>query len=590
MKVINKVLKNRVSNFLAVVSLLLVYLLLAGQAVAAQSLTASLDRHAVSISDTVTLQLKATEISILSEPDFSTLETDFNVLGKSVSHSIRHNNGVTSKSTVWTIQLQPKNIGSIVLPIFSLSGLTSQEIILSVSKEELTANDSADFQLQLLANKSTAKVNEQIIVTLRFSYAKNVSNLQNSELSIANAKVIKLEDKGYETRKNGKNYGVYEISYAVFAASVGELKVPLQQIKVRLGRNSIFSNSAGKTISMQSEPLNIKITQLEESAVGILVAESLQIEEHWSNSASEINLGESITRQISMQVIGARAQSIPPIKMEEIAGVKIYPETALKSEQKTERGLVTNRSRGFAIVPTITGELLIPKITYKWWNSTTGEYQTTILAARKVKVLETENAGSHTINVTVPSADIVQKAAIQQAQDEQNNIEPQVRLEKVFVEHPFNQWLLILNIGLVLVIIVLAVLLLRASRRMALNQSYSVELQCSDRTIDEEKLFSRLQGALKSGSDQEIYQGLTAWVKNAAVKDWQCSKLESNIRVLEQQLYAENKVSQQWDKKEFVLEIKLLRKKLLIADKKKNTVNKQPIIADLYPDNQRRFL
>ncbi len=498
MKVINKVLKNRVSNFLAVVSLLLVYLLLAGQAVAAQSLTASLDRHAVSISDTLILKL--------------------------------------------------------------------------------------------LSNKSTAKVNEQIIVTLRFSYAQNVSNLQNSELSIANAQVIKLEDKGYETRKNGKNYGVYEISYAVFAASAGDLKVPVQQIKVRLGRNSIFANSAGQTISMQSEPLNIQITQLEESAVGILVAESVQIEEHWSNSASEITLGDSITRQISMQIIGARAQSIPPIKMEEIAGVKIYPEAALKSEQKTDLGLVTNRSRGFAIVPTITGELLIPEISYKWWNSTTGEYQTTILAARKIKVLEAENTGSNSINVTVPSADIVQKTAIQQAQDEQDNIEPQVRLEKVFVEHPFNQWLLILNIGLVLVIIVLVVLLLRASRRMALNQSYSVELQCSDRTIDEEKLFSRLQGALKIGSDQEIYQGLIAWAKNAAVKDWQSSKLEGNIRVLEQQLYAESKAQQQWDRKEFVLEIKLLRKKLFIAYKKKNTINKQPIIADLYPDNQRRFL
>jgi len=589
-KVIKKVLKNRIANLLAVVSLLLAYLLLAGPAIAAQSLTASLSRHAVSISDTVTLQLKATDISTLSEPDFSTLETDFNVLGKSVSHSLRNTNGVTSKSTVWTIQLQPKNIGSIVLPIFSLAGLSSQEMLLSVSREELTASDSADFQLQLLANKSTAKVNEQIIVTLRFSYAQNVSNLQNSELLIANAKVIKLEDKGYETRKNGKNYGVYEISYAVFAASAGELKVPVQQIKVRLGRNSIFSNSAGKTISMQSEPLNIQITQVEESAVGILVADSVQIEEHWSNAASEINLGDSITRQISMQIIGAQAQSIPPIKMEEIAGVTIYPEAALKSEQKTERGLVTNRSRSFAIVPTIIGELLIPKITYKWWNSTTGEYQTTILAARKIQVLAAANAGGNSIDGTDPSADIVQQAATEQAKNEQDNLESQVILEKVFVEHPFNQWLLILNIGLVVVIMVLAVLLLRASRRMVPNQPYSVDLPCGDRAIDEEKLFSRLQGALKSGSDQDIYQALITWAKNAAIKDWQSSQLQGNIRVLEQQLYAENKVSQQWDKKEFVLELKLLRKKLLAGAKQKSAVDKQSAIAHIYPVNQREVL
>ncbi|MFT5706642.1 MAG: hypothetical protein ACI9ES_000929 [Oceanospirillaceae bacterium] len=541
--------------------------------VMAQSLTASVDRNEISIVDSFTLTLQGDDISNLSQPDFSVLNHDFVVLGKNVSHNIQNINGTNSQSIIWQLQLQAKRLGELTIPSFSLEGISSQQLQLKVSKGVANPTDDADFKLQLLSNKSEAKVNEQVIVTLKLLFAKNVSNLQNSELKIDNAKVLRLEDKSYETTISGRNFGVYEISYAVFANGAGNLQIPAQNIELRLGRSSVFNNRQGKTITLQSKAIQLPIS---ENAKGnnILVADRLTLAEKWSSQSDKISLGDSVTREVVLQVHGALAQTIPPLAMAEIEGIKIYPEAADKIEQKTSSGLVTSRSRKFAIVPTKVGSYLLPAIEISWWNTSAQQYQVAKIAEKKIIVLAPINAPA------VISPNIVNKEVLSEA------VVPEIKLEKVIVEKPINQWLLWSNLLLLLVILVLSILLYKArkiTKPVRVNSPKVLE-----NNADEAQFFADLMSTL-SGDEQrllnpdQLHQALQNWAKCMGITKWPSTDLQNNAEYLERRLYAKEPLVMNWQKDAFKQQLMALRKELQRKRKAALVAEKQHYSAGLYP-------
>ncbi|MEH6444397.1 MAG: BatD family protein [Oceanospirillaceae bacterium] len=539
--------------------------------VMAQSLTASIDRNEISIVDSFTLKLQANDISTLSQPDLSVLNNDFVILGKNVSQSMQNINGVSSQSIVWQLQLQAKHLGEVTIPSFSLEGFNSQQLQLKVSEAVTNPTDEADFKLQLLSNKSEVKVNEQVIVTLKLLFAKNVSNLQNSELKIENAKVLRLEDKSYETTIDGRNFGVYEISYAVFAHGAGNLQIPAQNVVVRIGRSSVFNNRQGKTVALQTKPIQLPVS---DNAQGnnVLVADSLTLAEKWSAKSEEISLGDSITREVVLQVHGALAQTIPPLAMADIDGIKVYPEAADKTEQKTSSGVVTSRSRKFAIVPTKAGTYLLPAIEISWWNTRAKQYQVATIAKKKIVVLAP-------INVPVAPSTTKLEATNKPALTE-------IKLEKVIVEKPLNLWLLWSNLVSLLVVILLSILLYKARK---INKPASATgPKVLEKSADEAKLFTELMSELSaddetSFSTRKLHQALQSWAKCMAITQWPSTDLQNNAEQLQRQLYAKKPLVMNWQKDAFKQQLKALRKELQANRKAALVVEKQYYSADLYP-------
>ena len=132
------------------------------QLLQAQSLTATVDRTAISLAETFSLSIVATDISTLQQPDFSLLAEHFAIVGKSVSQSIESINGDSKQSINWQLQLQAKAEGKHSIPAFSLMGISSEAIVIDVSQTTVSVQQQQDFQLQLITNKDSAVVNEQI--------------------------------------------------------------------------------------------------------------------------------------------------------------------------------------------------------------------------------------------------------------------------------------------------------------------------------------------------------------------------------------------------------------------------------------------
>jgi len=500
------------------------------------------------MAESFALQIEAKDISTASEPNFSLLEKDFEILSRNVSHNYQSINGVNSRSTLWRLQLMAKSTGELHIPSFKLDGVQSQAIVVKVEEQKITGKDDADFDLVLVANKPSVIAQEQIVVTLRFSYAKHVNNLQASELVLDNAQVIKLNDKQYETRRNGRHFGVYEVNYAVFAERSGEVVIPAQKIQVQLGRGSIFNNSRGKTIALQSDPLTIEVRAGAASNQHYIVADALSLQESWAGS-NTLSLGESITREINLNLSGAKAATIAALSMADIDGIKIYPEVAIKNEKKTDEGLETTRARSFALVPTKAGKIVIPAFEIRWWNTQENKLETARLPAKTIEVIAPANSE--------------QAKPVEQANTiDETVVKTQKVIEKVQVTNPVNRWLLITCIILAVIVLSLIWVIFRKNK-----QQVAVGKTVEVREDDPEKLlFEQLMTALQKNDDAAIYHSTMRWALHSGVSLQADETVRESLAVIEQQLYSVDTVNMQWDRPAFIAKLRQLRKQSLLKE------------------------
>jgi hypothetical protein len=542
----------------------------------AKSLSASIDRNEVGIADTFTLTLVAQDIVTLAQPDFSAMANEFDILSQRVSHNIENINGVNNQSITWSLQLRPKKLGSVLIPSFSLSGEKSNSLTVLVKKTDIAQQDNKDFQLQLLANKASAKVNEQIIMTLRLTFAKNVNALEASKFVLDNARIEKLVDKNYETTINGRNYGVYEISYAVFIHEPGEIEIPVQQVNIGLGQRSFFNNRNTQTLALQSNPIKINVSAIDDAQQqNVLIADDLKLTESWSGLNDSLNLGDSITREITLQVTGVLAQTIPPITQAQISGLKVYPEPASKEELKTAKGISVIRSRSFAIVATQAGELVLPEMSIPWWNTQTKQFETALLPEKKIIVkaapVSDDTMSSSQLNEQLSGNGDALSKALQQtdtqplaAVDKEN-----INSESVtqIVEKPVNKWLIVIIVFLLLVIALLAVLLLRSQKKPKAVSTQKV----GRKEANEKEQFNKLCQQLETKDYAAVYYQYHQWKQLFTRANEPSKELKHSLKLLEQTLYSNTQPLAQWDGAEFKKLLSAYRQQLLSKqDKQKN--------------------
>ena len=90
-------------------------LLLSSLACQADSLTATADRTQLSRGETLELQVRF-DGQTTSDPDFSVLEEDFEILSQNQQNQFSIINGTTESYTQWVLQLLPKKTGSLLIP------------------------------------------------------------------------------------------------------------------------------------------------------------------------------------------------------------------------------------------------------------------------------------------------------------------------------------------------------------------------------------------------------------------------------------------------------------------------------------------
>ncbi|WP_454063804.1 BatD family protein [Candidatus Nitrospira salsa] len=378
-----------------------------------QTVRAYVDRNPISVDETVRLIVEQQGSSSGDDPDHSLLKKDFDILGTSQSSQTSIINGQTSELRQWVTTLAPKRDGRITIPPITVGNQQSEALVLMVQQPSQGTSGAAekDIFLEATVEPQEPYVQSQIVYTLRLYHAVSILEGKIEDPQISQAVVERVgEDRSFDTVRNGRRYQVVERRYLVVPQASGSLKIPsvLFSGKIPDGRRSqsmfddMFGNGLGslgrrfqsaKLVRARSQEMTLKIQEIPSgmNSDTWLPAREFTLTETWSIDPLEVQVGEPVTRTVTMHAKGLTGEQLPELPLSGNDHVKVYPDQPTITTEFDGSWAVGRREQKLALVPTNPGHLTIPEIRIQWWNLEENRTEEAVLSARDVMVQGTSS-------------------------------------------------------------------------------------------------------------------------------------------------------------------------------------------------------
>ena len=315
-----------------------------------------------------------------ADPDFSPLEQDFEILGRNQQTSLQIVNGKRTRSTLWMINVLPKHGAPLTVPAIRFGKLSTPPRAIELANPADVAQTPDDgLFLEVDAEPATPYVQQQVIYSLRLWRRFEISNASLSEPELSADAIVKPidEDRRFEASRDGKRYEVIERRFALFPQTSGKVTikpavVTAQVVKRGFSLFDSFSQPvATRRIVSAAVELDVKPIPADFPGGTWLPARQLSLNEDWMPAGKQAKVGEPLTRTLNLWADGLTAGQLPPLEMDAVHGLKLYPDRPQTSEQQQATGYSAVLQRKTAIIPVEAGELTLPAIEIPWWNTQT---------------------------------------------------------------------------------------------------------------------------------------------------------------------------------------------------------------------------
>ncbi|MGE8177442.1 BatD family protein [Pseudomonas fluorescens] len=366
----------------------------------AAGLVASIDRSRVNSGETVELTLESSDVTQFGKPDLSALDPLFEVRGTRQVNQLTTLGDDSHATTRWIITLLPRHNGTLVIPPLPLGEYTSQPINLQVveSEKQDSADKLAPVFIETSLDQDTVYVQAQAILTLRIYHSVSLYDDSSlTPLQIPDARVEQLgESRTYEKVINDLRHGVIERRYAIYPQHSGLLTIPAQMFSATLVETQPTQEpapqgpKAGKLIRVSSTGLNLTVNPKPAdypADAPWLPARSLSLSESWNPAPDHVQVGDSMTRSLTLKAEGLASSQLPPLPATETSGLRRYPDQPQLSNQPSDRGLIGIREDREALVPTRIGQIELPPVEVVWWNTLQDHLERSSLPARTLNAV-----------------------------------------------------------------------------------------------------------------------------------------------------------------------------------------------------------
>ncbi|MCX7515071.1 BatD family protein [Frateuria hangzhouensis] len=372
---------------------LMALLLLPVLAHAAQ-VQASLDRNQVQLGDTVTLNLRVEGGGMAQAPDLSSLASDFEVLGRSSSTSVRIVNGRRSVQYTVGIALRPRRVGQLVIPALDFAGARTRPLTLTVTAPDPAAavNSGKDVFLEASAQPTTVRVGQQLLFTVRLYFAGSLSSgsLEDPRLSGIDARRLG-DDLDYDVVRAGRAYHVIERRYALIPQHAGTIELPSLSFQGELidpsDPDSFFAMGSPTTAASPAITINVEPVPPHWGASAWLPARALSLTLEGLPADGKLHVGQPLDLAMTVQATGLPYEALPALSLPDLPGATVYPDKPVTATRNDGQWLVGRRQQNFAVVPGRPGKFTLPAITLKWWNVQTGQAEEARIPAHTLTVL-----------------------------------------------------------------------------------------------------------------------------------------------------------------------------------------------------------
>ncbi len=309
---------------------------------------------------------------------------------QSTSTSYQYINGKMTGGTTYTLTwtLVPKRTGKLVIPSFKISldgnQAKSNPIYVNVSKVSKTSNQNRKFFIEANVDKTDPFRGEQVIITYVLYTKVDITGFDNEVPSFKgfwSEEIYKPTNlKLQEVVKNGERYHMAIIEKrAIFPTKSDTITIDpmVAVVGVREKRRNDFSifgpPSKNHTISTNAITLNVQPLPKNNSGKMTPVIGAWNISS--SVNTKSVKENEAITYTIKINGTGnVKAVDIEPIEFP--GELEVFdPEVTLN---KTSQGgkIVGDKTIEYVLIPRYSGEIVLPEITFTFFNSMTEKWVT----------------------------------------------------------------------------------------------------------------------------------------------------------------------------------------------------------------------
>jgi hypothetical protein len=556
---------NRNRIIIPVLSLLLIIC----ASTAGAKVVATVDRTGIVVDETLTLTITMEGSSFFTDPDLEPLQKDFKVLGQSQQSRTRIINGTASSSVSWTITLAPRRAGTLEIPPLSVGKDKTAPLAVQVSAATApkTRGDNVPIFIETEVDEHSVVVQSQLIYTLRVYWATEIQIIDPGAPNIADALLQQLDDATFEKVIDGSTYRVFERNYAIFPQKSGVMEIPQMIVQINIPSRTSHRNlfdpfgSRGEIIKLRSEGEQVTVREkppeYPASAVWLPSA-GLIIKDEWSQSPTELNVGESATLSLSIIADGLMAEQLPPVDLVEPEGVKLYQGRAEVENIATAAGIVGTRKESIALIPTRPGEMELPEIRIPWWDKKNRKVEYAVIPAIQLTVRGTASqpAGLSSGDVREKTVQVVPApSAVQQPL-------PRTSLDKAVI---------VLCIVLAAAWLITLCLLFHARRQLKEHSQFRMKNLEHEKAVKEREAFAAVAGACKANDAVEARAAIMSWAQAFQPKEKirtfaditrtvADSELVSLLREIDSALYSPGQSVGQWQGAKLLQEVTRIRK------------------------------
>ncbi|MDQ2993624.1 MAG: BatD family protein [Pseudomonadota bacterium] len=373
---------------------------------------ATVDRDELKPTDALVLTISITDTTT-AVPDLSVLANDFQIFSSGQRTSIEMINGQMRQFMSWQIAMSPKRSGTLTIPAIVVGHDKTKPILIKVTGNMTAVKSTTDFFIETEITPKTAYVQQQLIYTQRVWCGRNLRNGELAPLSVQGKASIERfgEDLQSMRVRSGRNYQVVERRYMVFPQESGNLTLEAPVLRaLTFDRNaaSLWAQQAPQQIEVTGKALQLTVKPQPADFTGAtwLPAEQIKLTEEWSATANA-HVGEPITRTVTLQAHGLKAQQLPELSFDYPSGVNNYPDKSVMTTKVENNQVVGTRQFKVALIPTQPGSITLNAIKLPWFNTKTGKTEIANLPAKTVTILPSANASPAPTNDVKPTPKII---------------------------------------------------------------------------------------------------------------------------------------------------------------------------------------
>jgi hypothetical protein len=186
------------------------------------------------------------------------------------------------------------------------------------------------------------------------------------DLGINGAYVVRNETQGTRLSEGASTGQRYQLS--VYPQVAGRLEIPALPVTVTVKRWGVGGGDEEHELLTPPTTLQTRIPPGAESVRGLVTSSSLVADQSWSAQPDTVQLGDAVTRTVTLRAENVSGMAFPPLRHGAIEGAGIYPGEPRVEDSFNRGSLSGERVETVTYVVEKPGAIRLPGIRVNWWN------------------------------------------------------------------------------------------------------------------------------------------------------------------------------------------------------------------------------